>query len=174
MALLKVLTAGDPFLRKIATPVERIDKKITRLIRDMQETMYAEDGVGLAAPQIGVSKRLVVIDVGEENGGSFVLINPEIIKMEGSVVSGEGCLSVPDFEGDVERAEYVECEFTDINGRRMLLQAHGLLAICVQHEYDHLDGILFVDKAKTLSRKEKKDDDMEKFAKKQNRKRGRK
>ena len=174
MATLKILTAGDPFLRKIATPVERIDKKITRLIKDMQETMYEADGVGLAAPQIGVSKRLVVIDVGEENGGSYVLINPEILKKEGSVVSGEGCLSVPDFEGDVERAEYVECEFTDEKGRRMLLQAHGLLAICVQHECDHLDGVLFVDKAQTLTRKEQKEDDMEKFAKKQNKKRGRK
>ncbi|MDO4178875.1 MAG: peptide deformylase [Phascolarctobacterium sp.] len=174
MATLKILTAGDPFLRKIAQPVERIDKKLLRLIKDMQETMYEADGVGLAAPQIGISKRLVVIDVGEENGGSFVLINPEIIKKEGSVVSGEGCLSVPDFEGDVERAEYIECEFTSPNGKRLLLQAHGLLAVCIQHECDHLEGILFIDKAQSLSRKEAKDDTIEKFAAKQKHKRGRK
>ena len=174
MAMLKVLTAGDPFLRKIATPVERIDKKISRLIKDMQQTMYKLDGVGLAAPQVGVSKRLVVIDVGEENGGAFVLINPEIKKLEGSVVSGEGCLSVPDFEGDVERAEYVECEFTNTNGRRMLLQAHGLLAVCVQHECDHLDGVLFIDKAESLTRKEDQTDNLKDFANSQQLKRGKK
>ncbi len=152
MAKLKILVAGDPVLRKIAAPVERIDKKLVRLLKDMAETMYAADGVGLAAPQIGVSKRVVVIDVGD---GIYELINPEIVKKEGSVVGGEGCLSVPDYEGEVERAEYVECEFNDRTGKRMLLQAHGLLAIAVQHELDHLDGILFIDKAQSISPKQK-------------------
>lgn len=156
MAKLKVLVAGDPVLRQVCKPVDRIDKKLQRLLKDMAETMYAEDGVGLAAPQIGVLKRMVVIDVGDELG-LLELINPVITKREGSVISGEGCLSVPDFEGEVERAETVECEFTDRTGQRMVLNASGLLAICIQHELDHLDGVLFVDKAQSLSRKEKKE-----------------
>lgn len=152
MAKLKIVVAGDPVLRKIAAPVERIDKKLVRLLKDMAETMYAADGVGLAAPQVGVSKRVVVIDIGD---GIYELINPEIVKKEGSVIGGEGCLSVPDYEGEVERAEYVECEFTDRNGQRMLLQANGLLAVAVQHELDHLDGILFIDKAQSITPKQK-------------------
>lgn len=156
MSKLKVLVAGDPLLRQISKPVDRIDKKLQRFLKDMADTMYAEDGVGLAAPQVGVLKRVVVIDVGDELG-LLELINPVITKREGSVVSGEGCLSVPDFEGEVERAESVECEFTDRSGQRMVLNASGLLAVCIQHELDHLDGILFVDKAQSLSRKEKKD-----------------
>lgn len=156
MSKLKVLVAGDPLLRQISKPVDRIDKKLQRFLKDMADTMYAEDGVGLAAPQVGVLKRVVVIDVGDELG-LLELINPVITKREGSVVSGEGCLSVPDFEGEVERAESVECEFTDRTGQRMVLNASGLLAVCIQHELDHLDGILFVDKAQSLSRKEKKD-----------------
>lgn len=152
MAKLKIVVAGDPVLRKIAAPVERIDKKLVRFLKDMAETMYAADGVGLAAPQVGVSKRVVVIDVGD---GIYELINPEIVKKEGSVIGGEGCLSVPDYEGEVERAEYVECEFTDRKGQRMLLQANGLLAIAVQHELDHLDGILFIDKAQSITPKQK-------------------
>ncbi len=150
--LLKILVAGDPALRQVAQPVTRIDKKTLRLLKDMAETMYAADGVGLAAPQVGVSKRMVVIDVGE---GLFELINPVIVKKEGSAMSSEGCLSVPDYEGEVERASYVECEFTDRSGKRMLLQAHDLLAVCVQHELDHLDGVLFIDKATTLTPKPK-------------------
>lgn len=152
MAKLKIVLAGNPVLREVAKPVDRIDKKLQRLLKDMAETMYAADGVGLAAPQVGVSKRIVVIDVGE---GLYELINPVIIKKEGSVLGSEGCLSVPDYEGEVERAEYVECEFTDKTGQRMILSASGLLAICIQHELDHLDGLLFIDKAKTISPKKK-------------------
>lgn len=152
MAKLKIVVAGDPVLRKIAAPVERIDKKLVRFLKDMAETMYAADGVGLAAPQVGVSKRVVVIDIGD---GIYELINPEIVKKEGSVIGGEGCLSVPDYEGEVERAEYVECEFTDRKGQRMILQANGLLAVAVQHELDHLDGILFIDKAQSITPKQK-------------------
>ena len=144
---LDILVAGDPVLRQVAEPVDKIDKKLLHLLKQMAETMYAAEGVGLAAPQIGVSKRIVVIDVGE---GLFELINPVIVKKEGAVVGSEGCLSVPDYEGEVERASYVECEFTDRTGRRMLLQAHDLFAICIQHELDHLDGVLFIDKAKSL------------------------
>ena len=152
MSKLQIMIAGDPVLRDVAKPVERIDKKLHRLLKDMAETMYAADGVGLAAPQVGVSKRVVVIDVGD---GLYELMNPVIVKNEGQVLGSEGCLSVPDYEGEVERAEYVECEFTDKTGQRMLLSASGLLAICIQHELDHLDGILFIDKAKTISPKVK-------------------
>lgn len=152
MAKLDIVVAGNPVLRQVAKPIERIDKKLLRLLKDMAETMYSADGVGLAAPQVGVSKRVVVIDVGE---GLYELINPVIVHKEGEVVGGEGCLSVPDYEGEVKRAEYVECEFTDRHGKRLLLQASGLLAICIQHELDHLDGVLFIDKAITIMPKQK-------------------
>lgn len=151
MAKLDIIVAGNPVLRLKAKEVERIDKKTVRLLNDMAETMCAADGVGLAAPQVGVSRRIVVIDVGE---GLIELINPVITKREGSVVGGEGCLSVPNFEGEVERAEYIECEFFDRKGKRMKLASDGILAIAVQHELDHLDGILFIDKATVLTPKE--------------------
>lgn len=152
MSKLDIVVAGNPVLRMQAEEVKKIDKKLQRFLKDMAETMYAADGVGLAAPQVGVSKRIVVIDVGE---GLIEMINPVIVKKEGSVIGGEGCLSVPDYEGEVERAEYVECEFTDRNGKRMLLQTDGLLAIAVQHELDHLDGVLFIDKAESIMPKPK-------------------
>ena len=136
-------------LRQKAQEVERMDKKTLRLLDDMAETMYAANGVGLAAPQIGVLKRIVVIDVGE---GLIELINPVITYREGSAVGG--CLSVPDYEGEVERAEIVHCEYYDRKGRKMLIKADGLLAVCIQHELDHLDGVLFIDKAKVLMPKD--------------------
>lgn len=152
MAKLDIVVAGNPVLRQKAEAVKKIDKKLQKFLKDMADTMYAANGVGLAAPQVGVLKRVVVIDVGD---GLIEMINPEIVKKEGAVVGGEGCLSVPDYEGEVERAEYVECEFTDRTGKRMLLQTDGLLAIAVQHELDHLDGVLFIDKAKTIMPKPK-------------------
>lgn len=152
MAKLKILTAGDPVLRQTAAEVTKIDKKLIKLLKDMAETMYAADGVGLAAPQIGVSKRIVVIDVGD---GIIEMINPVIVNKEGSVVGGEGCLSVPEYEGEVERAEKVECEFADRSGKRYLIETDGLLAIAIQHELDHLDGVLFIDKAQSIMPKKK-------------------
>ncbi len=151
MSKLKILVAGDPVLRQKAQEVERMDKKTLRLLDDMAETMYAANGVGLAAPQIGVLKRIVVIDVGE---GLIELINPVITYREGSTVGPEGCLSVPDYEGEVERAEIVHCDYYDRKGRKMLIKADGLLAVCIQHELDHLDGVLFIDKAKVLMPKD--------------------
>ena len=152
MAKLKIITAGDPVLRQTAAEVTKIDKKLLKLLKDMADTMYAAEGVGLAAPQIGVSKRIVVIDVGD---GIIEMINPVIINKEGSVVGGEGCLSVPEYEGEVERAEKVECEFTDRSGKRYLIETDGLLAIAIQHELDHLDGVLFIDKAQSIMPKKK-------------------
>ena len=152
MAKLKILTAGDPVLRQTAAEVTKIDKKLLKLLKDMADTMYAAEGVGLAAPQIGVSKRIVVIDVGD---GIIEMINPVIVNKEGSVVGGEGCLSVPEYEGEVERAEKVECEFTDRSGKRYLIETNGLLAIAIQHELDHLDGVLFIDKAQSIMPKKK-------------------
>ena len=145
--LLNILVAGDPVLRKVAEPVTRIDKKLHRLLKDMAETMYASDGVGLAAPQIGVSKRIVVIDVGE---GPFELINPVITYREGTAVDTEGCLSVPDIYGEVERAAKVKVEYENRRGKKQHLTATGLLARCIQHECDHLEGQLFIDIAKSV------------------------
>ena len=144
MAVLEIKTAGNPVLRQVASKVTRIDKRIKRLLSDMADTMYKADGVGLAAPQIGVSVRIVVIDAGE---GIVEMINPEIISKEGSCVNVEGCLSVPNFDGEVERAKSVRVKYQDRNGKPIVLDATELLAIAVQHEVDHLDGILFIDKA---------------------------
>ena len=151
MAIRQIRTIGDEILTKECKPVKEMNERTLELIEDMFETMYESNGVGLAAPQVGVSRRIVVIDVGE---GLIELINPVITKREGSVVGGEGCLSVPNFEGEVERAEYIECEFFDRKGKRMKLASDGILAIAVQHELDHLDGILFIDKATVLTPKE--------------------
>ena len=151
MAILEIKTAGNPVLRQVAAKVTKVDKKIKRLLSDMADTMYEADGVGLAAPQVGVSSRIVVIDIGE---GVIEMINPEIICKEGTCINVEGCLSVPNFDGEVERAKSVKVKYQDRNGKPVVLDATDLLAIAVQHELDHLDGILFVDKANALLPKE--------------------
>ena len=153
MSVLRIHTAGDPVLKEVAKPVKRIDKKIKRALKDMADTLYrSKNGIGLAAPQVGISQRMVVIDL-QDGQGLLELINPVITRKEGSQIVSEGCLSVPDFEGEVERAEYVECEYTDPLGKKQFIAADGLLAICLQHETDHLDGVLFIDKAVTVSLK---------------------
>ena len=153
MSVLRIHTAGDPVLKEVAKPVKRIDKKTKRILKDMADTLYrSKNGIGLAAPQVGISQRLVVIDL-QDGQGLLELINPVITRKEGSQIVGEGCLSVPNFEGEVERAEYVECRYTDPQGKTQSVAAEGLLAICLQHEIDHLDGILFIDKAVTVSLK---------------------
>ncbi len=151
MAILEIKTAGNPVLRQVAAKVTKVDKKIKRLLSDMADTMYEADGVGLAAPQVGVSSRIVVIDIGE---GVIEMINPEIICKEGTCINVEGCLSVPNFDGEVERAKSVKVKYQDRNGKPVVLDATDLLAIAVQHELDHLDGILFIDKANALLPKE--------------------
>ena len=153
MAVLDIKRAGNPVLKKVSEPVKRIDKKVKRILKDMADTLYKSgNGIGLAAPQVGILQRIVVIDL-QDGKGLLELINPVITKKEGSRIACEGCLSVPNFEGEVERAEYVECEFTDPRGKKQFIAADGLLAICLQHETDHLDGILFTDKAITITLK---------------------
>ena len=151
MALLEVLKAGNPVLKQVSVPVERVDKKLKKLMDDMAETMYEQDGVGLAAPQVGQNIRLVVIDCQDEHG-LLELINPVITFKEGEVVDTEGCLSVPDIYGEVKRAAKVKVEFMNRRGKRQHLTATGLLARCIQHELDHLEGQLFIDIATSVHR----------------------
>lgn len=143
MPTLDIVTIGHEVLRKKAQPIPRVTKKIQQLIKDMIEAMYAADGVGLAAPQVGVSLRLIVLDVGD---GPFAMINPEILQPEGSEVDVEGCLSVPGVHGYVRRWAALTVEYRDEKGKLQKIEADGLLARAVQHEIDHLDGVLFVDK----------------------------
>ena len=145
MAILDVLTYPDPLLTRIAEPVKMIDNKIKKLVDDMAETMYEAPGVGLAAPQVGELKRIMVIDVSEDKSQLRVFINPEIIKKEGTAVNEEGCLSVPGYYDKVERAETVMVTALDRDGQRFTINASGLLAVCIQHEIDHLDGKVFVE-----------------------------
>ena len=145
MAILDVVTYPDPRLNRIAEPVKIIDNKIKKLVDDMAETMYEAPGVGLAATQVGELKRVMVIDVSEEKNQLRVFINPEIIKKEGTAVNEEGCLSVPGFYDKVERAETVMVTAMDRDGQRFTINASGLLAVCIQHELDHLDGHVFVE-----------------------------
>lgn len=147
MAILDIKKAGDVVLKQEAAPVERIDKKIRTLLDDMAETMYKADGVGLAAPQIGESIQVVVIDVGE---GLLELVNPEIVRMEGEAIDVEGCLSVPQIYGDVKRAAKVSVKYLNRQGKNHRITATGLLARCLQHEIDHLHGRLFIDIATNL------------------------
>jgi peptide deformylase len=144
----------DPILKKPAAAVARVDEEIRRLLDDMAETMYAADGVGLAAPQIGVSKRLVVIDTSPRQEGQRLLhlVNPRIVRTEGETVYTEGCLSVPGEAEDVERAAKCWVEALDRDGKNIEVEGDGLLAIALQHELDHLDGVLFVDHLSSLKR----------------------
>ena len=156
MAILEIKKAGDPVLKQVAAPIERLTKRHRQILDDMAETMYGADGVGLAAPQVGKSLRMVVIDVQDEHG-LLELINPVITAREGSVIDSEGCLSVPKVFGDVERAQCVTVEYIDRRSRRRSLTAEGLLARGIQHECDHLDGKLFIDIAVRLRKEEDKE-----------------
>lgn len=145
MALLPILEFPDPRLRTVAKPVETFDADLQKRIDDMFETMYEAPGVGLAATQIDWHRQLIVIDVSEEKDRPLVLINPRIVESEGSQSCQEGCLSVPTVFADVTRAERVVVEFLDRHGEQRRIDATGLLAICIQHEMDHLAGKVFVD-----------------------------
>jgi peptide deformylase len=145
MARLKILEYPDPKLRTKAVPVEQVDDRLRRLVDDMFETMYAAPGIGLAATQVDVHRRLLVADVSLEKNDPHVLINPQILEKDGQAVSEEGCLSVPGYFEEVERAQTVRVRFLDRDGNAVEREFDGLLGICVQHEIDHLDGKLFVD-----------------------------
>lgn len=161
--IMKILTFPDPKLREVSQPVETFGEEIKKLSEDMIETMYDANGIGLAAPQVGVLQRMVVIDTRpkDEKGRRYkyedmsdlekavpqplILINPEIVKGEGKTTFDEGCLSIPGYYETVERYNYIEMKAFDVNGKEFIVKTDGLLAICMQHELDHLEGTLFVD-----------------------------
>jgi peptide deformylase len=145
---------GDPVLREMAEPVTELTAELRRLIEDMFDTMYAEEGVGLAAPQVGVRQRVIVVDPREPDIVPFALINPEIIEVSEDVERGEeGCLSIPGLKDIVERPAAVRVEGLNLDGGRTSVEADGLLARILQHEVDHLDGILFLDRVSPIKRK---------------------
>ncbi len=144
MAVREVRTIGDDILGKVCKPVKEINERTLELIEDMFETMYETNGVGIAAPQVGVLKRIVCMDVGD--GNQYVMINPEIIEMSGSQTGMEGCLSVPGKRGEVTRANYAKVRAFNENMEEIIIEGEELLARCIQHECDHLDGVLYVSK----------------------------
>lgn len=152
MALLTILEFPDPRLRTKAAPVAKVDDALRTLCDDMIETMYAANGIGLAATQVNVHSRIVVIDVSEERNQPQVFINPEIVARVGVEVAEEGCLSVPGAYEEVQRAEEVTVKALGRDGKEFTLEADGLLAVCIQHELDHLEGKLFVDYLSDLKR----------------------
>ncbi len=152
LGILTILEFPDERLRKKATVVKAVDDKIRKLLDDMLETMYESRGVGLAATQVDVHKRIVVIDVSEEKDAPLFLINPEIYEKDGVKESEEGCLSVPGFFEKVTRAEHIRVRALNRDGKNFEFEATELLAVCVQHEMDHLDGKLFVDHISSLKR----------------------
>ena len=152
MALLDILHFPDPRLRNVATPVEKITPEIKQLVDDMFETMYAAPGIGLAATQVNVHQRVIVIDVSETHREPLCLINPELVELVGTEQMEEGCLSVPGVFELVERADSIKVSALDREGKPFTMEANGLLAVCIQHEIDHLDGKLFVDYLSQLKR----------------------
>lgn len=145
MALLPILHYPDPRLHTVATPVRAVDNRIRKLINDMAETMYAAPGVGLAATQVDVHERLLIIDISETRDGLLAFVNPEIVERSGEVETEEGCLSVPGIFDEVTRAERVTVRALNREGEPFTMAAEGLLAVCIQHEIDHLDGKVFVE-----------------------------
>jgi peptide deformylase len=154
MAIREIRIIGDPVLTRTAALVERVDEEIVRLARDMVETLHAAPGIGLAAPQVGVGKRVIVVDlsVGVDGEALHILVNPEIVEKEGEAVCEEGCLSVPDIRENVVRPYRVVVRGLDLEGRTIEIEGEDLLARAFCHEIDHLDGILFVEKLSALKR----------------------
>ena len=151
--ILKIRVLGDPVLREKCAAVEEIDDDLRRLAEDMQETMYEADGIGLAAPQVGVPIRLFVYDVREPDVAPGVLVNPEIVEEAGRVKEEEGCLSVPGLAEMVERSDRIVARGLNLEGEPIEIEARGTLSRCIQHETDHLDGVLFLDRVSPLKRK---------------------
>lgn len=152
MALLNILSFPDDRLRTKAKKVVQLTSEHQQLIDDMLETMYVAPGIGLAATQINVHQQIIVIDVSEDRNKPYCFINPEIVASSGTETSEEGCLSVPEFYADVDRAEAVTVKYMDRKGKQQILETDGLLAVCIQHEIDHLKGKLFVDYLSKLKR----------------------
>jgi len=153
MSLLKIYHYPDSVLTKIAEPVASVDDEIRQLAADMAETMYAAPGVGLAAPQVGILRRLIVLDCGSEESPELIkAANPEILERQGDSCEEEGCLSVPGYYAAVKRSSWVKVRYQDMDGQVVEREADGLLAICFQHEIDHLDGKLFVDRLSSLKK----------------------
>jgi peptide deformylase len=155
MTIRPILTAPDPRLKAVSTDVEAVDSAIRALVDDMADSMYAADGIGLAAVQIGVPVRVLVIDLDQKEGkkNPVAYINPKIVwASDEMAVFEEGCLSVPEIWDDVERPARIRCEYLDRDGKKQLLEADGMLATCLQHEMDHLNGVLFIDHLSRLKR----------------------
>ena len=157
MAVCSILLYPDPILKQIAEPVAEVDESIVSVIQDLVDTMVdSGHSVGVAAPQIGVLRRVLVVDVSksklgkDNNHGLLEMINPEIIEKSGSKIMREGCMSVPDYTGNVTRAEHIVVEFTDRRGQLRVIEANGFEAVAIQHELDHLDGLLFLDRVSSL------------------------
>ncbi|MDU0894739.1 MAG: peptide deformylase [Anaerococcus sp.] len=146
MAIRNIRKEGDPLLRKKSKVVPEVTDRIKVLLDDMAETMYQADGVGLAAPQVGILKRVIVVDPHDETTGLVKLVNPEIIEAYGEQVGVEGCLSIPNFNATVKRPEHVKVKYLDENGKEQIWDAHGFPAVILSHEIDHLNGVLFRDK----------------------------
>ena len=145
MTILKILEFPDPKLRITASPIDTFNDELQETIDDMFETMYAAPGIGLAATQVDIHKRLLVTDISAEKNQPYVMINPEVTKNEGNINSNEGCLSIPGYQDDVARYETISIKYLDRHGVSHEVELNGLLAICVQHEIDHLNGKLFID-----------------------------
>jgi peptide deformylase len=155
MTIRPILTAPDPRLQAVSADVAKVDAEIRKLVDDMAESMYAADGIGLAAIQIGVAKRVLVIDLDQKEGkkNPVAYINPKILwASDETAVFEEGCLSVPEIWDDVERPARIKCEYLDRDGNKQLLEADGMLATCLQHEMDHLNGVLFIDHLSRLKK----------------------
>src|SRR5688572_2741869 len=157
MALREIITYPHPILKATAKPIDRVDDTVKQLIDDMVETLYAAPGIGLAAPQVAQSVQLCIVDIavqdGKNGGDLVVLVNPKIVAKSGSIVWNEGCLSVPDFEEDIERASNITVEAIGRDGKEFRLDAEGLKAVAIQHEMDHLTGVTIADKVSFLKRK---------------------
>lgn len=152
MALLDILHYPDKRLRTVAKPVDKVDDEVRKLVVDMLETMYNAPGIGLAATQINDHRRIIVIDISEDKSQSICLINPEIIESDGVEACDEGCLSVPDIYESVERAEHIKVKSLNEKGEEVIIDTGGMLAVCIQHEMDHLIGKLFVDYLSPMKR----------------------
>ena len=149
MSILDIRVLGDPVLRQVTTPVETVSEELRQLVKDMFATMYHARGIGLAAPQVGRTERITVVDVDEQ---PLVLVNPQVMSASGRAKGEEGCLSIPDIYGDVERPRSVTVRAQDLEGQTFEIEATDLLARCLQHEIDHLDGKLFIDYLSVLKR----------------------